>query len=162
MKVFAVLMIVLCLLSFAAIGYIYLNANVVVTPLGVSVAEASSDTSFFDRIRTGFLNDTFTGTVFSHDIPEEAGSFVINTYRVSIENHSFIDIDLPELTITPFPSDIAGICPAEKPGRLSPGKSTELVFQVLSGNDTGSTREISVSWYIFGIPFSVHASSGSH
>lgn len=162
MKVFAVLMIVICLLTFAAIGYVYLNANIIVTPLGVSVAEASSDSSFFDRIRTGILNDTLTGTVFSRNVPEEAGAFVINTYRVSIENRSFVSIDLPELTITPFSSDIAGVTAADPPLKLSPGKSTELVFQVLSGNNTGSAREISVTWYIFGIPFSVQTSCGSH
>ena len=153
MKAFAAVLIVLVLLAVAAVGYLYLTANLEVRFDNCIATDGLTQAEYFDGLKKKVETSTFTGTRFSADPIGTADQYQFLTYTVRLDNHAFLTADVIEIRITPMPGDVLQLG-EEAEHSLPSGKKADLSATILTARDMHSVREATVTYYFWGIPFS--------
>ena len=73
------------------------------------------------------------------------------TYTVRITNRSFLPVEVIELQVTPISGDFLQIGDLEEHS-LASGSSLDLSATILTGKQSHNVRELTVSYYIWGLP----------
>ena len=152
-------MVALLVAAVAGVGYLNTTAKVVVEATGAQAHEAQSQQPTFDDLKRRLENGTVLGTVYNDEPLGDASEYAFVTYSVRLRNDSLIFADMVEVQIVPADKDIlqmgdTGI------RTLPPRSKSDVSATVLTRRDSGSMREIIITYYIWGKPFSVKETYG--
>ena len=154
MKFFAALMVLALLASIGGVTYLYLDATVTVEATGVAVVEAHAQPDLFADIKSQVRNNAVVGTVFRQEALANAEDYQFCVYTVRLANKTFVTADMIEVQVTPIDGDILQI--GETGAHALSARSTgDIQATTLSRRGTQSMREVTVTYYMWGIPFSV-------
>ena len=158
MKTAAILMLVVCLAALGGVGYLYLTASVTVEPVEIIATDAVTQAETYSRLKAQIENESFVGTLFSQYRPEFPENDVFYTYTVRITNHSFLPAELLELQVTPLTGDFLQIGDPNAYD-LPSGRSLDLSATILTDKHSHNVRELTISYYIWGLPFFARVTS---
>jgi hypothetical protein len=152
-------MVVLLVLAIAGVGYLYTNAKVAVETVGAKAYEAQSQQPTFDDLKRRLANNTVLGTVFKNEQLGESSEYAFFTYTVRMRNDSLIAADMVEVQIVPNDKDVLQMGNTNVRS-LSPRSKGDFSATVLTRRDSGSGREIVITYYIWGKPFTIRKTYG--
>ena len=154
MRVVAIILLVCCLAAVGLTGYLYLNTNVQVTGVGCVAADAAEQEGLFEALKAQVEKGTFVGTPFQTEGIGEARDYQFYTYTVRLANNTFVKAEVVEAMVTPMNGDVLQM--AEDNPVSIPARSTgDVQATILTGKDMHNVREIMVTYYLWGLPFSI-------
>ena len=159
MKPLGIILIILVLAAIVAVGYIYLTATIDVTFKEAIATDAMSQLDYFDNLKSKVDSSTFVGTRFSNEALSAADQYQFLTYTVTLNNHSFLQADVIEIRITPMSGDVLQIG-EESEHTLPSGRTMDLSATILTDRGMHAVREATVSYYLWGIPFTTKLTLG--
>ncbi len=159
MKYVAWFMVALLVLAVAGVGYLYTNAKVAVESIGAQAYEAQSQQPTFDDLKRRLENNTVMGTIFKNEPLGDASEYAFYTYTVKLRNDSLIAADMVEVQIVPMEKDVLQMG-STNIRSLSPHSKGDFSATVLTRRDSGSSREIVITYYIWGKPFTIRKTYG--
>ena len=153
MKAAGIILIVLLLAAVAGLGLLYLTSGFDVTYSECIVTDAVTQADYFAQIKKQVANDTFIGTRFSKAEISSADQYVFYTYTLRLRNKAHLKAEVIEIRVTPMDGDVLQIGETT-PYDLNADRSMDLSVTILTDRSMHSVREATVTWYIWGIPFS--------
>ena len=159
MKAAAIIVIILCLAAVAGLGYLYLSSNVTIAFEECIATDAVPQAEYFETLRRQISEKSFVGTLFSQAFPESPETCQFYTFTVRLQNRSFLPVDVIELQVTPMGDDVLQIGDTEAHS-LPSGRSLNLSATVLTSKQMHNVRELTVTYYIWGLPFSYRLTTG--
>lgn len=154
MKAVAIILVIVCLAAFAGVGYLYMNAVIDVDAVELVMYEAGTQEALFQDLKDQTAENRLIGTLFSDSMPEQSDDLVFFQYTVSLKNDTFLKAEEAEIQITPGAGDILQV--GETQPVDIPAHETGYVRAVLlTQKDSTSIRELTVTYYIWGLPFTV-------
>ena len=155
MKFFAILSVLVLLLTLVGVGSLYMTANIYVEAAGVVTSEASAQPEMFsalsDQLRLGAL----VGTSFTSETalgPVEDYQFCI--YTVRLRNDCRIPAEMVELQVSPMAGDVLQVGDVPEV-TVQPGATADAAAVILTDADMHAIREITITYYMWGIPFTM-------
>ena len=153
MKPIAILLILLCIAALIGVGFLYATSNVVIEGYGCIAYETSQQPDSFNALKTGTVSDSFTETLFTESEIGDPDDYQFYEYTLRLQNNSFLKAEVIEIQVTPMSGDVAQLsAPDEK--HLSPRSSGDFSTTILTSREMHNIRELTVSYYLWGIPFS--------
>ena len=166
MKPLAIILVILVLAAVIGVGYLYFTANVEVTFSEVIATDPLSQSDYFNSLKSSLESGTFIGTRYDTAPLGDPDSYLFYTWTVHLENKSLLPVDTIEIQVTPMTGDVLAIGDTAEhklPGQslASPGQSSaDLSVTVLTSRTMHSVREATVTWYVWGLPFSARLTLG--
>lgn len=158
LKIGAIAAVSLLLVMVLLVGYLFLTAEVVVS--GISSAGTTLDETTFEQIQTSVEDGTFIGTLYQKPLEwKEAGDYVLLTYTLRIRNDCLVPIDMIEAQVVPQSTDILQLGDLSV-HTLNMKSEGDLSISILAPKDTHPVREIIVTYYVWGVSFSLKATYG--
>ncbi len=155
MKVAAILMVIVLVASIGGVGYLYLTANVTVVAVGVTATEATAQQAAFEQYRDALAAGSATGTIFQTDAKlGDAENYQFFTYTVRLRNNSMLLCDMVEMQVTPRDGDVLQ-SPGNRSLVLAARSTGDISATVLSDIKSNGVREVILTYYVWGIPFTV-------
>ena len=155
MKYFAILTVLLLIVTLVGVGYLYMTANVVVEATGVSAVPTASQPELFDSLATQMRLGAVIGTPFiaaqELSAPE---NYQFYTYTVRLRNDCSVPADMIELQVTPMAGDILQIG-STADVKLPAGQTADITATILTDVNMHAIREVTVTYYIWGVPFTM-------
>lgn len=160
MKKLAIFLILLVLLAAAGLGWLFLSARFEVRFDSCVATDGILQADYLSGLKDQMASDTFVGTVYDSTEIGSPEQYQFLTYAVSVSNHSFLDATAVEIRVTPMQGDILRIGdPYEH--TVPAAREETLSVTLLTGRGMQSVREATVSWYIWGIPFTEKITLGN-
>ena len=159
MKPLAIILVILVLAALVGVGYLYFTSNLTVSFSSVVATDPVNQTEAFSQIRTAVEKEPFTGTRFSSEQLGGPEDYLFYTWTVHLENKSFLPADTVEIQITPMTGDVLLLGDTEEHS-LDSRKTADLTATVLTSRGMHSVREATVTWYVWGLPFSTRVTLG--
>jgi len=154
MKFLAALMVVALLFAIGGVAWLSLDATITVEATGTAVVEASAQTALFDQLRQQMDNNAVIGTTFRKAALDNPADYQFTVYTIRLKNNCFITADMVELQISPTAGDILQV--GQDAAHALRARSTgDIQATILSDIGTQTVREITVTYYMWGIPFSL-------
>lgn len=148
----AIILIIIFLAAAVLTGYLYATAQITVTGIDCSAVSALDQGTGFQALKEQIKDGTFTGTAFQTDEIGEPSEYQFYTYSVHLMNSTFLRAEVAEIQITPMNGDI--LQTEETTVRNIPARSRGSVqATLLTKKDMHSVREITVTYYLWGLPF---------
>jgi len=135
------------------VGYLFLTAEVQVTDIraqGIAI-----DSAELEKIKTAVAEDTFVGTLYQK--PQEwkdASEYVYLDYSIRLLNNCLVPIDMIEAQIVPQSNDIHQTADLNVHS-LDMKSEGDLMVRILTEKNTHPIREIIVTYYVWGVSFSL-------
>lgn len=159
MKVVAILSVLVLIASLVGVGCLYLTANVTVEAIGVVAVEASTQPAYFAQLKQQMENQQVLGTAFTSQPIGEAESYQFLTYTVRLKNSCFVKADMVEVQVTPMQGDVLQV--ADPSARALSARTTgDLTATILTDIGMHAVRELNITYYMWGIPFSLRTTYG--
>ena len=159
MKYAAIFMVLVLIASLVGVGYLYLTANVTVQAVGVTAVEASTQPALFEELARQVENRQVLGTAFSSVPLGSVENYQFYTYTVRLRNNSFVTADMVEVQVTPMEGDELQI--GDDTARALPARSTgDITATILTDVNMHSVRELNITYYMWGVPFSLKTAYG--
>lgn len=158
LKIGAIAAVSLLLVMVLLVGYLFLTAEVVVS--NISSVGVSPDETAFEQIQASVEDGTFIGTLYQKPLEwKNAEDYVLLTYTLRIRNDCLVPIDMIEAQVVPQSTDILqlGDLAVHSLNMKSEG---DLSVSILAPKDTHPVREIVVTYYVWGVGFSLKATYG--
>ena len=149
MKRFAIVSVVLLLIALLGVGAMYMTSNVTVIAQGVTALEAYRNYDLFTDL------GAVVGTSFV--APQELSSaedYVFYTYTFRLENNTTLPAEMIEVQITPMSGDILQIG-SDQVLTLPAHTIGDVTATILTSKDMHAIREANITYYIWGIPFTI-------
>ncbi len=160
MKAIAILMVIALVVAVCGVGYLYMTANVSVVAVGMTATEATVQQATFDKLKTDLTQNSLIGTLFQNDTElGEAQAYQFYTYTVRLRNFSMLTCDMVELQVTPREGDVLQMG-NEQSKALSAGATGDISATVLTSVESLPVRELIITYYVWGIPFTVKTTYG--
>ena len=143
----------LLLVMLLMVGYLFMTAEVQVTDIraqgtGITAEELA-------EIKTSIEENTFVGTLYQKPLEwKDASEYIYLDYSVKLLNNCLVPIDMIEAQIVPQSNDIlqAGDLNVHSLDMKTEG---DLKVRILKTKDTHPIREIIVTYYVWGVSFSL-------
>ena len=153
MRVAAVLLMVLCLAAVGLTGYLYLNANMVITGIDCIAADAAGSGEF-EAVREQLDSGTFAGTPFENGGLGPAEDYQFYTYTVRLQNGTFVRAEVAEVQVSPMQGDVLQLSGGNV--KSLPARSRgSLQATILTRKGNHNVRELMITYYLWGLPFFV-------
>jgi len=157
-KAAAIIVLILCLVAAVGVGYLYFTARLTVSVRECVATDAMTQTELFDRLKKQMETGTLIGTPFTTDLPESPEAYQFYSWTLRLENRTFLPADVIEIQITPLEGDVLQI--GETAAYRLPARQTmDLSATILTRKDLHNVREITVTYYMWGLPFTEKLSS---
>lgn len=155
MKTFAILSVVVLIGCLIGIGVLYMTAEVRVDGIGVIAVAAETQPELFEELRRQVESGTVLGTAYTDDTwLDDASKYQFYTYTIRLSNHTAITADMIEVQVTPWPSDVLQI--GDTSVRQLPAHATgDLQITILTSVDMHPVRELNITYYVWGFPFTL-------
>lgn len=159
LKFAAIASVSLLLVMAVMVGYLFLTAEVQV--VAVSAQGVPLNETELERIKNAVEEDTFTGTLYQKPLEwGMASDYVFLDYTIRIRNNCLVPIDMIEAQVVPQSSDILQTADLEVHS-LDLKSEGDLKVRILAPKDTHSIREIIVTYYVWGVSFSLKTTHGA-
>ena len=162
LKVLAILMVVIVLAAVGLVVYFFSTANVTVMATSSSGMLATENQARFDELKQAVATGTLIGTRFDSGQGElgEAADYAFITYTARISNQCLFPIDMVEIQVVPETGDVLqiGTQQAYSLGARSIG---DIQTTILTGRDSHAIRELVITYYIWGRPFTISRTAGA-
>ncbi len=159
MKAAAIIVLVLCIAALGGIGYLYLTANVSVTFAECIATDAVTQLDTYHQLTAALTAGKLIGTPFAKEAPDSPEDALFYTYAVHLENHSFLPVEIVEIQVTPLTGDILQMGETQA-FDLPAGRKMDLTATILTLKTMQSARELTVTYYIWGLPFTEKLTAG--
>ena len=159
MKAAAIIIIVLCLAAVGGLGWLYLSSNISVSFVSCIATDAVTQPDYYNQLKKQISENSFTGTLFSPDLPETPETCQFYTFNVRMENRAFIPAEVIELQVTPMKEDLLQIGDPDSRS-LASGRSAEFSATILTTKEMHNVRELTVTYYVWGLPLSAKLTTG--
>ncbi len=153
MKTAGILLLVLCLACMAGTAYLYLTSNLTVTDIRCTACAAEDQAALFQELSRQISANAFTGTPFDTAELRDARDYQFLEYTLSVRNATFLKAELLEIQITPMKGDVLQIGDLS-PHDLAPRSKGTLSAVILTPKSMHNIREITLTYYLGGLPFS--------
>ena len=155
MKYFAILSVLILIVTLVGVGYLYMTANVIVDSVTVVASEAQNQPVLFAELREQLRLGAVIGTpyVAAQELAD-AENYQFLEYTVLLKNNTFVTADMVELQITPMTGDILQVG-SSTDVKVPAGQSAAASATILTDRNMHSIREVTVTYYIWGVPFSL-------
>lgn len=155
MKYFAILTVLILIVTLLGVGYMYMNANIYVEAVGVIATDAQSQQALFEELQTQLRLGAVVGTPYTA-AQELAGpeDYQFLTYTVRLRNNCSVPADMVELQITPMAGDILQVGSSQDV-KLPAGQTVDATATILTGVNMHAIREVTITYYIWGVPFTM-------
>lgn len=160
LKIAAIAAVSLLVVVVLLVGYLFLTARVEVTSINAGGQSAAYDAAGFEALRSSVEEGTFQGTLFYK--PQtwgEAEDYALITYTVRLQNGCLVPIDMIEVQVVPQSVDILQVGDYEVRS-LEAKSAGDVTATILTAKDTHSIREIIVTYYVWGVSFSLRTTYG--
>lgn len=154
MKATAIILVLVCLAAFVGLGYLYMASSVVIEDVDLTICEADTQAALFDELSTQVASGCAAATVFSAEIPKTPDHCIFLQYSVKLRNSTFMTAEQIEVRISPTTGDYVQVGET-LPTDIPSGSSGNVKAVLLSDREAKMVREITVSYYLWGIPFFV-------
>lgn len=159
MKVAAILSVILLIACLIGVGYLYMTANVTVEAIGVVAVEASTQPALFSDLQEQVTGGHVIGTAFSSEPLTSPENYQFYTYTIRLKNNCFVTADMVEVQVTPMQGDVLQL--ADDTARALPARTTgDLGATILTDVNMHSVRELNITYYMWGIPFTLRTTYG--
>lgn len=159
LKVTAILMVVLVVLALLLVGYFFLTAQVSIVAYDAKGVQASQQVQEFDKIKASVEDGTFMGTLYGKPELGNAEDYALITYTLRLSNQCLVPIDMIEVQVVPQPGDILQLGD-QTVHALNPKTQGDVSATVLVPKDSHSVRELIVTYYVWGVSFSLKTTYG--
>ncbi len=159
MKYVAIAAVLVLLVSIAGVGYLYMTSGVVVEATGVDAVEAIHQPDTFAALREQVASGAVVGTAYTTQTPGDASQYQFLTYRLRLNNNSYLDAEMVEIQVTPREGDVLQIG-GQLPLTLEAHTSQTISATILSDINLHSAREVLVTYSMWGVPFTIRAAIG--
>lgn len=155
MKYIAILSVLVLIVTLLGVGYMYMTANISVTGGTVIATDAASQSELFEELREQLRLGAVVGTPYvgAQEL-SGAENYQFLTYTVQLQNNCSVPADMIELQVTPMAGDILQIG-SFTDVKLPAGQSAEATTTILTTKNMHSIREVTVTYYIWGAPFTM-------
>ena len=133
----------------------------VVLPAAEHIAE-------FERLQRAVRNRSLIGTTFTQEIQGDASSYNLVIYTVTLSNRGLLPAQMAELIVSPSDQDILCYTDGSAQGEILdigvPAGGTSSIRCVLltsAGARQTAVRDLYISYYIWGNPFTIRITSGT-
>lgn len=159
MKKVAILTALLLIACLIGVGALYLTSNVSVEAVGVIAVEASTQPELFNALRDQLTSGYVQGTPYGPTELGDIANYQFYTYTVRLKNDCFLAADMLELQVTPMQGDVMqlGSTSAKALDARSRG---DIQATILTDISMHSVRELNVTYYMWGIPFTLRTAYG--
>ncbi|MGN0777642.1 MAG: hypothetical protein ACI4MJ_00695 [Aristaeellaceae bacterium] len=159
MKYAAIAAALLLIVSLVGVGCLYLTANVTVEAVGVVAVEAATQAEVFSTLKEQQRTGQVVGTAFTSEPLGDAADYQFYTYTVRLKNSCFLSADMVELQVTPMTGDVLQIGDTSAKA-LAPRTMGDLQATILTDIGMHAIRELNVTYYMWGIPFTLRTTYG--
>ena len=158
MKRIAIVLIVILLALLCLTGYLLFTCEVRVGPARVEATEAATQQAAFDQYARQLPDGEVPGTLFRREALGDSADYQFLTYHLPVINTTFINAAAVEAQVTPQDADVlqAYAKPVDVPAR---GEG-EVSVTLLTRADAHSVREITVTYWLWGLPFTARVTAG--
>lgn len=155
MKYIAILSVLVLIVALVGVGYMYMTANITVDTVSVVAMEAANQPVHFAELRQQLRLGAVTGTPFvqAQELAD-AENYQFLTYTVRLKNGTAVTADMVELQVTPMAGDILQIG-SYHDVKLPSGQTVDATATILTDRNMHSIREVTITYYIWGVPFSM-------
>lgn len=160
LKIGAIAAVSLLLVMVLMVGYLFLTAEVQVLEITAQGVPAGNDAARFEALKASVDEGTFVGTLYQKPLSwEDADEYIYLNYNVRIRNNCLVPIDMIEVQVVPQSTDILQL--GDLGVRSLDAKSEgEMSVLLLAPKDTHSVREMIVTYYVWGVSFSLKTTYG--
>ncbi|MBQ8159647.1 MAG: hypothetical protein IJ083_02755 [Clostridia bacterium] len=157
MKKLATTLGFLFLALFGLSAYLYMTCTVTVPAVGAVVTEAESQRDLFETLYHEMEISAVPGTVF-HDtmnpMTDDPSRYAFVTYTVRLKNDTFVMLDGVEVQLSPMAGDVLSF-EDQKIVSVTARSQGEVSVTMLTEKQNHITRELTVTYTLWGYPFSV-------
>lgn len=171
MKYFAILLSVLTVLVVTVVLITAFTTSVVVEGYSLTPRLATDALSTFDALKAAVNEHRLIGTIFDASPMGKAEDYVFFSYTLRLRNDCLIRMDMIEVQIVPAQGDVlqyaldgtTGAFIGETRAKSLPARSKgDITVYLLSKAQSGThgVREILITYYIWGTPYTVRTTYG--
>lgn len=154
MKTFAILMIVLSLALMGVMGYALFNSSLQVEGKGLQVLSAADMPEDFASLQTQIERECVEGALFDQSPLLDASQYQFYVYTLRLKNNCLVPAEMVEMQLAPMQGDV--LCYDEDTEVvIAPGESRDVWSVLLTNGQSGSVRELTVTYYLWGHPQTV-------
>ncbi len=154
MKFLAGLMVLVLLCAIGGVAWLYLEATVTVEATGTAVVEASVQPELFQTLSRQMRNGAVIGTTYRQTALDQPSDYQFTVYTVRLKNNCFLTADMIEVQVSPLQGDVLQIG-HDTAFALKPRSTGDIQTTVLSDTGTPTMREVTVTYYMWGLPFTL-------
>lgn len=154
LKYIAIFLVILLAVTLLFVGYFFLTANVSISAFKAQGIPASQVPEQFAELKAAVQDKTFRGTVFGTPALGEADDYALITYTLRLNNQCLVPIDMIEVQVVPEPTDILQLGD-EAVHSLGPKSQGDITATILVPKDSHTVRELVVTYYVWGVSFSL-------
>lgn len=160
MKAAAIISVIVLIVCLLGIGVLYATASMAVESVNVIAVEASTQPNLFSQLRRQVETGSVLGTPYtSQTWLEDAEHYQFYTYTIRLRNDCFVAADMIEVQVTPMDGDVLQI--GDYTVKQLPARTTgDLQATILTAIGMHPVRELNVTYYVWGLPFSLKTTYG--
>ncbi len=161
LKILMILMIVLVVAALGTVGYFFATAKVTVAAYKAAGTPATQQAALYDQLKTQVARNEFQGTLFiAGQTLGDAADYAFITYTLRLSNQCLVPIDTVEVQVVPGTGDVLQI--GDTAVRSLEAKSQgDIAATILTAVNSNSVRELIVTYYVWGVSFSIRQTIGS-
>ena len=152
-------MIALVVLALLLVGYFYATARVSITAYKAEGMAASENAALFAQTQEALAQGTFEGTVFNDAALGPMENYAWITYTLRLSNQCLVPVDMVEVQVVPDPQDVLQVGNAQVQS-LDAKTIGDVKATILTAKDSHSIRELIVTYYVWGVSFSIRETYG--
>ncbi len=153
------LMIALVVLALLVVGYFYATARVSIAAYKAEGVAASENAALFAQTQEALARGTFEGTVFNDAALGPIENYAWITYTLRLSNQCLVPVDMVEVQVVPDPQDVLQMGNAAVQA-LEAKTMGDVTATILTAKDSHSIRELIVTYYVWGVSFSIRETYG--
>ena len=153
------LMVALVVLALLLVGYFFATARVSISAYQAEGHPATERADQFEKIKTELAQGSFIGTRFQTGELGTAEAYAFITYTLRLNNQCLVPVDMVEVQVVPDPNDVAQIGDVSVHS-LDAKTQGDITATILTTRDSHSVRELIVTYYVWGVSFSIRETYG--
>lgn len=155
MKIFAILSVLVLLLTLVGVGSLYMTANIYVDACGVTTMEATARQEMFDSLAEQARLGAIVGTPYTNTPTlGDAEDYQFCIYTIRLKNDCRIPAEMVEVQVSPMAGDVLQVGGAPF-GTVNPGATSDMTAVILTQAGMHAVREVTITYYMWGIPFTL-------
>lgn len=159
LKYLTLFLVALLIVLVVVVGYFFFTAKVTVADYDITGSAATAQPELFAQVKQYAALDAFQGTLFTEETIGDASEYAFVTYTIQLSNQCLVPIDMIEVQVVPQEGDMLQIGNYEVRS-LEPKTQGSVSATILTKKDSHSVREVLITYYVWGVSFSIRYTCG--